>query len=57
MLDINNDNKKNNKEINDKTMNTNATNNSNIANDHVKFLHQIPLFSGLTDQQLKTIEE
>jgi signal-transduction protein with cAMP-binding, CBS, and nucleotidyltransferase domain len=57
MLDSNKDNRKNDEEINDKSMNINATNNSNIANDHVTFLHQIPLFSGLTDQQLKTIEE
>lgn len=58
MLDSNNDNKKNNEEqINDKSMSINATNSSNIANDHETFLHQIPLFSGLTDQQLKTIEK
>jgi signal transduction histidine kinase len=35
----------------------NAANNSNIANDHETFLHQIRLFSGLTDQQLKSIEK
>src|SRR5687767_15981150 len=57
MLDSNNDNKKNNKEINDKSMSINATNNGNIANDHETFLHQIRLFSGLTDQELKTIEK
>ena len=57
MLDSNIDNKKNNEELNDKSMSINATNNSNIANDHETFLHQIPLFSGLTDQQLKTIEK
>jgi signal transduction histidine kinase len=57
MLDSNNDNKKNNEEINDKSMSVHPTNNSNIANDHVTFLHQISLFSGLTDQQLKTIEK
>src|SRR5215203_666218 len=57
MLDSNIDNKKNNEELNDKSMSINATNNSNIANDHETFLHQIPLFSGLTDQQLKTREK
>ena len=57
MLDSNNDNRTNNKEIDDKSMSINATNNGNIANDHETFLHQIPLFSGLTDQQLKTIEK
>ena len=57
MLDSNNDNNKNNEEINDKSMNINASNNSNIAYDHVTFLHQISLFSGLTDQQLKAIEQ
>jgi signal transduction histidine kinase len=58
MLDSNNDNKKNNGEqINDKSTSIHATNNSNIANDHETFLHQIPLFSGLTDHQLKTIEK
>jgi signal transduction histidine kinase len=57
MLDSNNHNKKNNEEINDKSVNINASNNSNIANDHVTFLHQISLFSGLTDQQLKAIEQ
>jgi signal transduction histidine kinase len=56
MLDSNNDNKKNNSEINE-NMSFNATNNSNIANDHETFLHQIRLFSGLTDQQLKSIEK
>jgi signal transduction histidine kinase len=57
MLDSNNDNKKNNEEINDKSMSINATNNKNIADDHETFLHQIRLFSELTDQQLKTIEK
>ena len=56
MLDNKNDNKKDNKEINDQGMNINATNNSNITTDET-FLHQIPLFSGLTDHQLKTIEK
>jgi signal transduction histidine kinase len=57
MLGNKNDNKKNNKEINDKGMNIDATNNSNITTDHETFLHQIRLFSGLTDQELKTIEK
>ena len=56
MLDSNNDNKKNNSEINE-NISFDATNNSNIANDHETFLHQIRLFSGLTDQQLKSIEK
>jgi signal transduction histidine kinase len=53
MIDINNN---KNKEINDKSMRINANNNS-VNNDHEKFLHQIRLFSGLTDQQLKSIEK
>jgi signal transduction histidine kinase len=58
MLDSNNDNNKNNEEINDKTMSIRAaTNNSDITHDHETFLHQIRLFSGLTDQELKTIEK
>src|SRR5215212_10224681 len=57
MLDSNNDNYKNNEEINDKTMSIRATNNSDITPDHETFLHQIRLFSGLTDQELKTIEK
>ncbi|HKH85219.1 MAG TPA: cyclic nucleotide-binding domain-containing protein, partial [Nitrososphaera sp.] len=57
MLDSNIDNKKNNEELNDKSMSINATNNSNISSDYGTLLHQIPLFSGLTDQQLKTIEK
>src|SRR5215212_1572483 len=57
MLDSNNDNNKNNEEINDKTMSIRATNNSDITPDHETFLHQIRLFSGLTDQELKTIEK
>jgi signal transduction histidine kinase len=56
-LDIN-DNRNKNHEINDnsKDMNIDA-NNSNIANDHETFLHQIRLFSGLTDHELKSIEK
>ncbi|MDQ3835945.1 MAG: cyclic nucleotide-binding domain-containing protein [Thermoproteota archaeon] len=57
MSDTNNDNNKNKEEINDKSMRINATNNSDIADDHERFLHQIRLFSGLTDQQLKSIEK
>jgi signal transduction histidine kinase len=57
MSDSKNDNNKNNKEINDKGIDINATNNSNITTDHETFLHQIRLFSGLTDQELKTIEK
>jgi signal transduction histidine kinase len=56
MVDSNNDNKKNNSEI-DENMSFDATNNSSIANDHEAFLHQIRLFSGLSDQQLKSIEK
>src|SRR5215213_10732834 len=57
MLDSNIDNKKNNEELNDKSMSINATNNSNISSDYGTLLHQIRLFSGLTDQQLKSIEK
>ena len=53
MIDIN---KNKNKEINDESMSINANNNS-VTNDHERFLHQIRLFSGLTDQQLKSIEK
>jgi signal transduction histidine kinase len=49
--------KSNNEEINDKSMNINANNNSDITHDHETFLHQIRLFSGLTDQELKSIEK
>ncbi len=56
MLDSNNDIKKNNSEINE-NISFDATNNSSIANDHETFLHQIRLFSGLSDQQLKSIEK
>src|SRR5215218_4599436 len=56
MLDSNIDNKKNNEELNDKSMSINTTNNSNISSDY-GMLHQIRLFSGLTDQQLKSIEK
>ena len=55
MLDSNNY-KNNNEGINGKSMNINA-NKSDITHDHETFLHQIRLFSGLTDQELKTIEK
>jgi signal transduction histidine kinase len=55
MLDSNNY-KNNNEGVNGKSMNINA-NNSDITHDHETFLHQIRLFSGLTDQELKTIEK
>ncbi len=55
MLDSNNY-KNNNEGINGKCMNINA-NNNDITHDHETFLHQIRLFSGLTDQELKTIEK
>ncbi|MDQ4016336.1 MAG: ATP-binding protein [Thermoproteota archaeon] len=55
MLDSNNY-KNNNEGINGKSMNINADN-SDITHDHETFLHQIRLFSGLTDQELKTIEK
>jgi signal transduction histidine kinase len=55
MLDSNNY-KNNNEGINGKSMNINA-NNNDITHDHETFLHQIRLFSGLTDQELKTIEK
>jgi signal transduction histidine kinase len=54
---VDSDNNNNNKETNDKSMGINATNNKSITNDHeMMFLHQIRLFSGLSDQQLKSIE-
>jgi signal transduction histidine kinase len=55
---VDSDNNNNNKGTNDKSMSINAANNNNITNDHeMMFLHQIRLFSGLTDQQLKSIEK
>lgn len=56
MLDSNNY-KSNNEEINDKSMNINANNNSDITHDHETFMHQVRLFSGLTAQELKSIEK
>jgi signal transduction histidine kinase len=55
MLDRNNY-KNNNEGISANSMNIN-TNNNDITHDHETFLHQIRLFSGLTDQELKTIEK
>ena len=59
MLDSNNDKKNNNnQEISDNNENmTFNANNSNITREHEAFLHQIRLFSGLTDQELKSIEK
>jgi signal transduction histidine kinase len=58
MSDNNNYNKDNNQEIDDKNENmTINTNNGNITNDHEAFIHQIRLFSGLTDQELKSVEK
>lgn len=55
MLDSNNY-KNNNEGFNAKSMNINS-NNNDITHDRETFLHQIRLFSGLTDQELKTIEK
>ena len=57
-MDSNNDKDNNSKEIidDDKSM-TNKASNNNITHDHERFLHQIRLFSGLTDQELNTIEK
>lgn len=56
---INSNNNNNNNEINDKNMSTTGSTDdyNSITNDPEKFLHQIRLFSGLTDQQLKSIEK
>jgi signal transduction histidine kinase len=59
MSDSNND-KNNNQEIDDKhrnvTINTD-TNSSRLTHDHEAFIHQIKLFSGLTIQELKSIDK
>jgi signal transduction histidine kinase len=59
MSDSNND-KNNNQEIDDKhrnmTINTD-TNSSRLTRDHEAFIHQIRLFSGLTSQELKSIDK
>lgn len=58
MSDNNNYNKNNNQEIDDKYENmTINTNDGNITHDHEAFIHQIRLFSGLTDQELKSVEK
>ncbi|HEY6164954.1 MAG TPA: ATP-binding protein [Nitrososphaeraceae archaeon] len=57
MSDNNND-KNNNQEIDDNHENiTINTNNNNMTHDSEPFLHQIRLFSGLTDQELRSIEK
>jgi signal transduction histidine kinase len=58
MSENNNCNKDNNQEIDDKYENmTINTNNGNITHNHEAFIHQIRLFSGLTDQELKSVEK
>ena len=54
----NNNDKNNNQEIdeNHKNMTIN-TNNNNMTHDREAFIHQIRLFSGLTDQELRSIEK
>jgi signal transduction histidine kinase len=54
----NNSDKNNNQEIDNKhgSMTIN-TNNGNITHNHEVFIHQIRLFSGLTDQELKSVEK
>jgi signal transduction histidine kinase len=56
----NNSDKNNNQEISDKhrnmTMDTN-NNNNYMTHDHEAFIHQIRLFSGLTSQELKSIDK
>ena len=55
----NNNNENNNQEIDDdshRNMTIN-TNNNNMTHDRESFIHQIRLFSGLTDQELRSIEK
>jgi signal transduction histidine kinase len=56
----NNSDKNNNQEIDNKqgnmTINTD-TNNNMMTHDHEAFIHQIRLFSGLTSQELKSIDK
>ena len=54
----NNNDKNNNQEIdeNHKNMTIN-TNNNNMTHDREAFIHQIRLFSGLTDQEIRSIEK
>jgi signal transduction histidine kinase len=56
MSDNNND-KNNNQEIDDNEKITINTNNNNMTHDSEAFIHQIRLFSGLTDQELRSIEK
>jgi signal transduction histidine kinase len=54
----NNNDKNNNQEIDGNHDNmTNNTNNNNMTHDSEAFIHQIRLFSGLTDQELRSIEK
>src|SRR5919199_2224923 len=54
----NNNNENNNQEIDDSHRNmTINTNNNNMTHDRESFIHQIRLFSGLTDQELRSIEK
>jgi signal transduction histidine kinase len=54
----NNNDKNNNQEIDDKHKKmTINTDNNNMTHDREAFIHQIRLFSGLTDQELKSIEK
>jgi signal transduction histidine kinase len=54
----NNNDKNNNQEIDDKHENmTINTNDNNMTHDREAFIHQIRLFSGLTDQELRSIEK
>jgi signal transduction histidine kinase len=56
----NNSDKNNNQEINDKHRNMTIksdTNSSRLTHDHEAFIHQIRLFSGLTSQELKSIDK
>ena len=55
----NNNNENNNQEIDDDSHQnmTINTNNNNMTHDRESFIHQIRLFSGLTDQELRSIEK
>jgi signal transduction histidine kinase len=52
----NNKDKNNNQDNNHENVTINNDNN-NITHDHESFIHQIRLFSGLTDQELRSIEK
>jgi signal transduction histidine kinase len=60
LMSGNNSDKNNNQEIDNKhgnmTINTD-TNNNMMTHDHEVFIHQIKLFSGLTSQELKSIDK